>query len=377
MGRPVRHWPGGIPRFIRPHPESDLSLDQIKEEVKGWLLFVQESWVSRANAAVAVPDDDDEYELRQRRTLIKQWASATQDFRDSFHDRAPIGLPGTEGKQSYSEPDEGLRYPAEALERILDTRQPCDDTGVISLVPVDAMNPINQARWVKFVILLYRYDMEVGHCLESTYMPSKTVVNPATTGSTLSIEDFPAWLNLEAALFGSIYLTRTGTVLYLGNPGPYALVDEDGLETGRLALTMFKDNGAVEGSVLIRPFNMKEPHMWYSTLGKALDEVKHSMGGYRHQNPPLDMDLPILDILCNTQAANQLVNDMVLCDRDQWKDDVELYAPGYLALEAAGRGGEYDFNLLASPDVIGRYTKPRVLEKLRSGADPRFTFLPQ
>jgi hypothetical protein len=90
----------------------------------------------------------------------------------------------------------------------------------------------------------------------------------------------------------------------------------------------------------------------------------------------LDMDLPILDILCNAQAANQLVIDMLLCDRDQWKEDVELYAPGYLALEAAGRGGEYDFNLLASPDVIGRYMKPRMLEKLRSGADPRFTFLP-
>lgn len=88
------------------------------------------------------------------------------------------------------------------------------------------------------------------------------------------------------------------------------------------------------------------------------------------------MDLPILDILCNAQAENQLVSDMVLCDRDQWKDDVELYAPGYLAVEAAGRGGEYDFNLLVSPDVIGCYKKPRVLEKLWSGADPRFMFLP-
>jgi hypothetical protein len=205
----------------------------------------------------------------------------------SFHDRAQIALPGTEGERSYGEPDEGLRYPAEALECILNTQQPCDIRSLISLVPVDMMKPINRARWVKFVILLYRYDMEVGHCLESTYMPSEAVVNPATTGtSTLSIENFPAWLNLEAALFGSIYLTRTGTVLYLGNPGPYALVDEDGLQTGRLVLTMFKDNGEVEDSVRIRPFNMQEPHMWYSTLGKGLDDVKHTQGGYRHQNPP-------------------------------------------------------------------------------------------
>ncbi|KAF7117679.1 hypothetical protein CNMCM5793_006802 [Aspergillus hiratsukae] len=106
---------------------------------------------------------------------------------------------------------------------------------------------------------------------------------------------------------------------------------------------------------------MQEPHMRYS-IGKGLDDVKHSKGGYGHQSPP-------------AQAANQLVSHMALCDRDQWKEDVELYAPGYLALEAAGGGGEYDLNLLASPDVIGRNKKPHVLEKLRSGADPRFTFL--
>jgi hypothetical protein len=88
------------------------------------------------------------------------------------------------------------------------------------------------------------------------------------------------------------------------------------------------------------------------------------------------MDLPILDILCNAQAANQLVGDMDICDRDQWKEDVEVYAPGYLTLEAAGRGGEYDLNFLASPDVIGDYKKSRMWEKFRSGADPRFKYLP-
>ena len=40
MQRFVQHCPGGIPRSIKPHPETDLSLDQIKEEVKGWLILV-------------------------------------------------------------------------------------------------------------------------------------------------------------------------------------------------------------------------------------------------------------------------------------------------------------------------------------------------
>lgn len=43
MSKPV-HWPGGIPEHIRPHPTADLSLDDLKDEVKGWLLFVQVSF---------------------------------------------------------------------------------------------------------------------------------------------------------------------------------------------------------------------------------------------------------------------------------------------------------------------------------------------
>ncbi|KAJ5561023.1 hypothetical protein N7535_009220 [Penicillium sp. DV-2018c] len=54
-----------------------------------------------------------------------------------------------------------------------------------------------------------------------------------------------------------------------------------------------------------------------------------------------NMDLPVVDILCRAEEANQLPNSMVLCDREQWASDVELYAPGYLALEAEGVGGDY------------------------------------
>jgi hypothetical protein len=151
-------------------------------------------------------------------------------------------------------------------------------------VPVDETHPTNRARWVKFVILLYRYGIEAGHCLQNDYMPSEIAFNPAITNGLL-IEDFPAWQDLEVAFFGSIYLTRTGTILYLDH-GPYMLVDEDGLKTGRLALTVFADNGVVEDSLLIRPFNMQQPYLWFSTLGKGLDDVKHTEGGYRHQNPP-------------------------------------------------------------------------------------------
>jgi hypothetical protein len=56
------HWPGGIPRGIKHYPKTDLSQEELREEVKGWILFVQESWVPRDQANVS--DDDKEYELR-------------------------------------------------------------------------------------------------------------------------------------------------------------------------------------------------------------------------------------------------------------------------------------------------------------------------
>ncbi|KAL4873357.1 hypothetical protein BDV12DRAFT_192343 [Aspergillus spectabilis] len=200
MSRPVQHWPGGVPLCLHPHPEQYLSLDRLKEEAKGWLLFVQESWVPRARAGISDDDDDDddnnrEYELHHRRSLLEQWTSATQEFRDSFQNRAPIGLPGTEGKRSRSEPAEGLRYPAEAMERIHDTTQSYHTQSVISLAPVDktsSSSPVNlnRVRWVKFCILLYRYDPEVGHCLDTRYgVQTEAVLNPATT-TTHSIKDF-------------------------------------------------------------------------------------------------------------------------------------------------------------------------------------------
>lgn len=81
------------------------------------------------------------------------------------------------------------------------------------------------------------------------------------------------------------------------------------------------------------------------------------------------MDLPIVEILYQAKEANQLPTSMAVCDREQWTSDVELYAPGYLALEAEGRGGEYPLASLTAP---GWGVKKQVLNRVR---DPRFTFI--
>ncbi|KAJ5628585.1 hypothetical protein N7490_010813 [Penicillium lividum] len=371
MPRSVQHWPGGIPTCIQPHPDPDLSWDEIKEEVKGWLLFVQENWVTAANAG----SSDENYELNHRRELVEKWASATQEFRDAYQSRAPVGLPGTEGPRK-NDHIEGLRYPAESLERLYETSQPCETNGLICLAPVDEQHPENRARLVKFAILMYDYDIEVGHCLINGHIPLEATLNPSTTTDP-SVEDYLPWADLETATFKSIFLTHTGKVLYLGNPGPYMMVDELGLESGRLTIVTFETNGDVRESVEIRPFNMKMPYLNAFENWSSFDSVKHCRGAYGHQNTPIDMDLPVVDLLCQAKEANQLPNSMELCDREQWTSDVELYAPGYLTLEAEGRGGEYPLSSLIAPNSIGKITKQvmnRVLDP--SFSHPRYSFVP-
>lgn len=82
----------------------------------------------------------------------------------------------------------------------------------------------------------------------------------------------------------------------------------------------------------------------------------------------LDMDLPILDIL--SSAASPAPPNAYHCDRRQWASDVEFYAPGYLALEAVGKGGEYDLSCLTAPDEIPAGRKPvyeRMMAELMLG----------
>ncbi len=87
------------------------------------------------------------------------------------------------------------------------------------------------------------------------------------------------------------------------------------------------------------------------------------------------MDLPVVDILCQAKDANQLPNSMSLCDREQWTSDVELYAPGYLALEAEGRAGEYPLTRLTVPN---QNVMKQVMIRVRDPnfSHPLFSFVP-
>lgn len=55
------------------------------------------------------------------------------------------------------------------------------------------------------------------------------------------------------------------------------------------------------------------------------------------------MDLPILDILESGFENDYLDFEG---DVDSWAEDIEKYAPGFLALEKEGKAAEYDIRNL-------------------------------
>ncbi|GKZ64967.1 hypothetical protein AnigIFM60653_007673 [Aspergillus niger] len=61
------HWPGGISLKIQIDPRGDIDPKEADNEAKGWMLFVEEQWVSRAMANV--PDEDGDYEVNDDRSL--------------------------------------------------------------------------------------------------------------------------------------------------------------------------------------------------------------------------------------------------------------------------------------------------------------------
>ncbi|KAL4966730.1 uncharacterized protein BDV14DRAFT_198538 [Aspergillus stella-maris] len=291
-----------------------------------------------------------------------------------FLRKAEVGNQSYHTRAETPADNEEPRYPPPALERIQETIQQYDRGALICLAPINPTNELNRARLVKLAILLYRHDAEAGHCLENAYIPVVLDLNPMY-GSRSSFEDFPRWSYLDRADFSSIYLTRSGTVVYNGFLGPYFLIDQEGLGTGRLSLVEFNQNGTVKHAIPIRPFNMRWPYMDLTVNGKEIEEIVCSDGGKKHQNTPINMDLPILDILTSAKEANQLDADTALCNREQWTEDVELYAPGYLALEAQGREADYNLSNLVDPESL-RGVKKRIWDKLKGNQVSGFTYLP-
>ncbi|KAK6832112.1 hypothetical protein RU639_002554 [Aspergillus parasiticus] len=293
-------WPIGM-SGIRLHP-TDLDPEEVVEEAKGWLLFVQEE-----SQPTSTPEDG----LRHRRSLIEKWATASQEFRESYHSRAA----------GYTS---ALDYPAMVISQLT----PRPNKRFLCLPPVDRQtNSRNYIHLVKFLILLYvhqdewsgrhPFDLHGAGDAPGCHFPELLGPGSPDAAPTTLNEILPA-LYLAPADFHALSMTRDGTVVFADGPGlTWFVIDAPGLVTGRLTLAEFGSNG------------------------HRSRRVRHR--GPPQYNEPLDMDLPILELLESTRRANRFLYTGY-GSRDLWVRIIEQSAPGYLELEAQGKEVEFELD---------------------------------
>ncbi|GIK03451.1 hypothetical protein Aspvir_007522 [Aspergillus viridinutans] len=261
-----------------------------------------------------------------RRDQEEEWRPTSNAEDKSYQLRAPS-------------PSSALDYPAQRLH----WHKNLNPTSVHRQT-----HPRNYTRLLKFLILLYvhqdgwngvhPFDLAgAGQAPGCHIRLSSPLIRPRVS------HVLPA-LFLETADFNVISMTRSGTVVFANGAGyTWFVIDQTGLETGRMALVEYASNGDIKASTLRRPWNMEQVMSFGQILGRSVSELAQSgIGGHEGYNQPLDMDLPILDIL---EAARQ--RGEFLCEgygsREVWSGIIEQSAPGYLELEA--RGQEVDFDL--------------------------------
>ncbi|KAI9037011.1 uncharacterized protein KD926_001109 [Aspergillus affinis] len=342
---PTYHWPGGIPSCVQKFPLLGLTEEQrdegeddfleghtLVEEARGWLLFVRENWIPREKAGIT-EDEDEDYELRQRRDLVERWALAEQSFRDFFHYRA-------------APRKSAIDYPEACLHRIETRRHQFGE--FICLADIDT--PEKRARFVKILILTYQLDGETMHPFGDEVIPTMVQPNPASfpDPKTFSIDDFMMWAFVENADFTSMTMSRSGHVLFRYGMMGHKFIDQNTIDTGRISMVEFKTNGMVDKTAMRLPFNIFQAMSYVNGLGWGVERLEEQMaGGNESSNGPLDFDLPVLDILESGFENEYLSFEGGV---ETWAEDIEKYAPGYLALEKEGKAAEYDIrNLIPEP----------------------------
>ncbi|KAL4788938.1 hypothetical protein BDV19DRAFT_395517 [Aspergillus venezuelensis] len=190
----------------------------------------------------------------------------------------------------------------------------------------------------KLFILSSRLDGEMGHCMDHYGSENGALdLNPARypDPSAVQISDALLGALLEMANWNCITMTSRGMVLFLRPLDPWFLVTQDDLDTGHITL--------VE-----RACNMKPVHVAYCVQFKPFEQiVKDRVNGNAAMNSDSDMTLPVIDILEGAKARGEFLFGFD-GDREGW-EDIEIYAPGYLEMEAAGTEADYDHSRLIDP----------------------------
>lgn len=280
------YWSGGIPAHIRCH-DQPIPWEQLDDQVQGWLVYLdvslppycmpqaryshaptQENVVPRPADG---PLDNGTYELDQRRRLVSAWSSMSQAQRDAYQQRG-TALPRRL---------RGWRPPPGCFKANTGNNDDNDDTRVaINVVNFISPQPLSSARdraaWTKIRIMLYRLDGEQGPLIDDGRV-SMCIPNPANEDTihnrVLSPGDFVRWNYVENADFHRMLMTSVGTVVFYGTDGPRVLVDREALDTGRVLLCEFANNGSVEANCRVRPCILYEFWPLIENLGKPVRGV--------------------------------------------------------------------------------------------------------
>ncbi|KAJ6133721.1 hypothetical protein N7523_000043 [Penicillium sp. IBT 18751x] len=323
-------WPAGIPE-IHLHP-TDLPADELPEEAKGWLLFVKEEYQ---------PVSTTEEGLRQRRALIEKWATASQEFRESYHSRAPACTSARD-------------YPASLLSQ----QAPRPDKRFLCLPPVDSQtHPRNYIHLVKLLIMMYIHQDEWNgqHPFDQAgpgHAPRSHIPEFLNLATPIALSDILSELYLSSADFHALSMTRSGTVVFADGPDyTWYVIEEPELATGRMTIAEFGSDGSVRDSIVRRAWNMGQVMAFGQSLGWRVADLEEScIGGPPQYNEPLNMDRPIIELLEATRMDSNFLYEgfgyMGL-----WVRLIEQNAPGYLDLEAQGREVEFKLDNLRNVGI--------------------------
>ena len=172
-------------------------------------------------------------------------------------------------------------------------------------------HPTNYTHLIKILIILYLGAGGTGgHPFSHAKAgdgPNPQIPTFVAADSNLEVapQDLLAALYLQGADFRMVSMARTGTVLFhnLSNR-LWLVIDQAGLDTGRLMLLQFQPNGQSLLSTLRRPFNLGDVIAFH--YGQALgleDIVEKDIGGPEHMNEPYVL-LPAL-LLTESEHFNR------------------------------------------------------------------------
>ncbi|KAJ5613736.1 hypothetical protein N7528_007390 [Penicillium herquei] len=290
-----KHWPGGIPSFVRSHDEP---VDDVVAASRAWRFFVREQWVD--------VEGDDVHE--QRRALVGRWATADQAFRDSYQSWVP------EDKRVFEKPED------DACLVGLDSR--VDDVHIC----LTKWTPETQALLAKCLITLFGWDG--GY----EYMTGEmSMYFPIEDNQGDILKTFKFRQSVSRPNFLDMSMTVNGTLLFL-DCMPKLIIDDRTLETGLCLWVQYENNGRPQRAWRAQMF-MEEFPLFFVAIHPNSDPLEEALqymdpNGLGAENPelilendPVDMRRPFVEIF-----------------QHEDRDDVDRYAPGFRQAEEAGGG---------------------------------------